>query len=86
MDEIDISLKAIAHIHALSYAYGCANKIDWQNECPGIYPKLIEDKDLVASAVSNFDLFKEDLKTNNAARELIDAVDTLVANHVNVFK
>ena len=86
MNEIDISLGAIAHIHALSYAYGSVNKIDWQTKCPGIHPKMIEDKDLVASSVSNLDLFKEDLKANNAAQEVIDAVDKLATNHENVFK
>merc|ERR1711963_75931 len=86
MTEIDISLGAIAHIHALSFAYGSANEIDWQTKCPGIHSKMIEDKDLVASSVSNLDLFKEDLKANNAAQEVIDAVDKLAANHKNVFK
>ena len=45
IDEITISLERIAHIHALSYAYGTKHQIDWQKESPGIFANLIEDKD-----------------------------------------
>ena len=80
-----LSLEAIAHVHALSYAYGIKNQIDWQKECPGIFSNLIQDKELEATAVSNFGLFKENLEKNNAAKDLIDAVDKLHSNYKNIF-
>ena len=85
LDEITISLEGIAHIHALSYAYGYTNKIDWQKKCPGTYSKMIEDEELEKAAVANFDLFKTNLKEKDASQELIDGVDKLAANYKNIF-
>ena len=80
-----LSLEGIARIHALSYAYAKKHQIDWQKESPGIFANLIEDKDLEAAAVANFDLFKETMKQNNAAQELIDAIDKLADNYKKIF-
>ena len=85
MEELIHSLEAIAHIHALSYAYSIKNQINWQKECPGTFANLIQDKDLEAAAVSNFGLFKENMEKTNAAPELIDAVDKLAADYKNIF-
>ena len=84
-EELVHSLKAVAHIHALSYAYGIKNKIDWQKECPGNFANFIKDEVLDAAAVSNFDLFKENMEKNNAVPELIEAVDKLAEDYKNIF-
>ena len=43
------------------------------------------DKDLEATAVSNFALFKENLLKNEASKDLIEAVDKLNANYKKIF-
>ena len=84
-EELVHSLKAVAHIHALSYAYGIKNQVDWQKECPGNFANFIKDEVLDAAAVSNFDLFKENMEKNNAVPELIEAVDKLAEDYKNIF-
>ena len=84
MDQITLSLEAIAHIHALSYSYGSKHKIDWEEKFPGVLGQLIEDDEM--KTVANFPHFKKNLQENNASEVLIDAVDKMAANYTNIFQ
>ena len=85
LQQIILAVENIAHFHALSYACGKENKIDWNQRCPIIMHHFMEDEQQLKALEANFPLFMEDLEQINAPRILIESAKRMGENYKEIF-
>ena len=85
IEDIIFSLEEIAHFHAVSYAYGIENKINWTDSFAGIFPKFMKDEGLLKDVENNFKLFIGDLKEHGAPLDHIEKAERLEKEYSRIF-
>ena len=89
LDQIELALKSIAHFHALSYAYGQSEKVDYSQLYPIVQgPKLMDEKDFAGNIPTNFQKLiqaMEDSKSAPDDEEMVKALKTLSGNYIKAF-
>lgn len=71
-------------MHALSYAYGRANGIKYEEESNVKFIKFMEDENLVNSLDNCFKLFVSDLQSRNADESVIKAAQKFAKNYETI--
>ena len=84
IDRLFVAIEEIAYVHALSYAYGRANGIKYEEESNVKFIKFMEDENLVNSLDNCFKLFVSDLQSRNADESVIKAAQKFAKNYETI--
>jgi hypothetical protein len=80
---LKLAIGQVAHFHAVSYAYGLKNKIDFSKEFPSMFTKLMDDEYLVEMLQKHFQILIQDLKQVEENKDLARHVEILAKNYQN---
>jgi hypothetical protein len=85
LKQLNVTLSCIAQLHAVSYAYGQVNKVDFGPELRSHFDKFLQDPNILAMLDTAFTVAIKDLEENPSAKHLAKPMANLSKHYQKPF-